>query len=197
MKKHENRTAEYLVFKEQFVVCWSGIKKQIENETYYSRVSIEMITEQVKLFYSTLDEVNIHYNNNSFIVTEYITLGINNNFKRYQLQKKIIHFYNNGNYKIASKLIFKPPLFNKKTLFHIYNSNLLLTKKLTNHVAINEQEKKDSLNLVASYLILKLNGFNDAEEKLRELKLFFKNNSEIGYHEYKEALRILRKIKYQ
>ncbi len=62
MESHKNRTSEYLVFKEQFVVCWSGRAKNVKQKKYFSRVSIEMITEQVKLFYSTLDEVDIHYN---------------------------------------------------------------------------------------------------------------------------------------
>lgn len=197
MKRHENRTSEYIVFKEQFVLCWSGIKKEIEGSTYYSRVSIEMVTEQVKLFYSDLDEVNIHYNENSFIITEYITLGIHNDLKRYPLEKRVIHFSNNGIYKIASELIFSPPLYDKKTLFHIYNSNTILLDKINKNSVLNKQEKIDFLNLPASYLILKLNGFEDAKQKLNSVKLHFKNHSEELYQEYKEVLRVLRKIKYQ
>jgi len=197
MKSHKNRTAEYIVFKEQFVLCWSGIKKEIGNSTYFSRVSIEMVTEQVKLFYSALDEVDIHYNENSFIITEYITLGIHNDLKRYPLEKRIIHFSNNGNYKIASELIFDPPLYDKKTLFHIYNSNTALLDKINKNSVLNEQDKIDILNLPASYLILKLNGFKDAKQKLNSIKWYFKKNSEELYQEYKEVLRVLRKIKYQ
>tara|TARA_B110000014_G_C20106422_1_gene581912 strand:- start:761 stop:1900 length:1140 start_codon:yes stop_codon:yes gene_type:complete len=197
MKNHKNRNSEYLVFKEQFVVCWSGREKIIHKQKYYSRVSIEMITEQVKLFYSTLDEVDIHYNENSFIITEYITLGIYNNFKRFPLEKKIIHFYNNGNYKIASELIFKPPLFDKKALFHVYNSNSILIDKIKRNSPLNEQEKTDISKLPETSLILTLNGFNDVYKELMGLKEFFKNSSEKLYQEYKEALRILRKIKYQ
>jgi len=197
IKSHENRTAEYIVFKEQFVLCWSGIKREIEGSTYYSRVSIEMITEQVKLFYSALDEVDIHYNENSFIITEYITLGIHNDLKRFPLEKRIIHFSDNGNYKIASELIFNPPLYDKKTLFHIYNSNTVLLDKINKDTLLNEQEKIDVLNLPASYLILKLNGFNDAKQKLNSANWYFKKHSEELYQEYKEVLRVLRKVKYQ
>ncbi len=197
MENHKNRTSEYLVFKEQFVVCWSGRVKNIAQKKYFSRVSIEMITEQVKLFYSTLDEVDIHYNESSFIITEYITLGIHNNLKRYPLEKKIIHFYNNGNYKIANEFVFNPPVYNKKTLYHIYNANNTLTKKIHNKNELSLQENKDTEMLPASYLILKLNGFTDAEEKIKELKSFFKNHSEKLYQEYKEVIRVLRKVKYQ
>ena len=49
----------YQVFKEQFVICWSGKIKVKKDQTYYSRVDIELVNEQVKLFYSALDEVQI------------------------------------------------------------------------------------------------------------------------------------------
>jgi hypothetical protein len=197
MRNHKNRTSQYYVFKEQFVVCWSGIKKQTKDNIFYSRVSIEMITEQVKLFYSTLDEVAIHNNENSFIITEYITLGIHDDFKRFPLEKKIIHFYNNGNYRIASEILFKPPLYNKKTLFHIYNSSTLLIEKIKGNIILNNQEKTDLLKLPATTLILKLNGFDDVDKNLKELKNYFKSHSQELYLEYKQVLRVLRKIKYQ
>lgn len=197
MDKHKNRDNHYKVFKEQFVVCWSGRKKATKEGDYYSRVDIEMVTEQVKLFYSSLDEVAIHFNENSFIITEYITLGINNNLKRYPLEKQIIHFSENGIYNIASELIFDPPQYNRKSLFHIYNSNNALVNKLQNSLSLSKNEKKDIFNLPASYLILKLNGFEEAKEKLFEIKPFIKKHSEELYQEYKEVMRVLRKIKYQ
>ena len=67
---------QYKVFKEQFVLCWAGKKEIINKEEFFSRVDIELINEQVRLFFSALDEVQISYNSNSFIITEYILLGI-------------------------------------------------------------------------------------------------------------------------
>ena len=196
-KKHKNRNSNYLVFKEQFVLCWSGIKKEVDDTIYYSRVTIEMVTEQVKIFYSSLDEVSIHYNENSFIIIEYITLGINNDLKRYPLEKRVLHFSDNGNYKIVSELLFTPPMFNKKILFHLYNSNNALIKKISGNILLSENEQLDVFNLPASYLILKLNGFDDAKQKLNSIKWYLKNHSDELYLEYKEVLRVLRKIKYQ
>ena len=57
-EKHLNRAPQYKVFKEQFVVCWSGRKKETTDGEFYSRVDIEMVTEQVKLFYSAKDTLN-------------------------------------------------------------------------------------------------------------------------------------------
>ena len=196
MNRHETSNPNYKVFKEQFVLCWSGIKKTINHETYYSRVDIEMVTEQVKLFYSSLDEVDIHYNTDSFIITEYISLGINNDIKRYPLEKKILHFSDNGNYKIVSEFIFNPPQFNKKTLHHLNNSNLALIQKINSKASLSEQDLNDVLNLSATSLILSLNGFIEAKENLTSVKLFLKNHSEKLYSEYKDVLRILRKVQY-
>lgn len=196
-EKHKKINSNYLVFKEQFVLCWSGIKKEVDDTIYYSRVTIEMVTEQVKIFYSSLDEVSIHYNENSFIITEYITLGINNDLKRYPLEKRVLHFSDNGNYKIVSELLFTPPKFDKKNLFHLYNSNNTLIKKIFRNILLSENEQLDVFNLPASYLILKLNGFDDSKQKLNSIKSYLKNHSDELYLEYKEVIRVLRKIKYQ
>jgi len=52
----------YKVFNEQFVLCWAGKKKKAGTKTFYSRVDIELVNEQVRLFYSALDEVKIEHN---------------------------------------------------------------------------------------------------------------------------------------
>ena len=88
-------------------------------------------------------------------------------------------------------------MYDKKTLFHIYNSNTVLLDKINKNTLLNEQEKIDVLNLPASYLVLNLNGFKDAKQKLDSIKWYFKKHSEELYQEYKEVIRILRKIKYQ
>jgi hypothetical protein len=64
--RHKDMSANYKVFKELFVVCWAGNKKIVHNEIYYSRVDIELINEQVKLFYSALDEVSIAFDEETF-----------------------------------------------------------------------------------------------------------------------------------
>ncbi|MGB0896006.1 MAG: ATP-binding protein [Flavobacteriaceae bacterium] len=196
MNRHADNNPNYKVFKEQFVLCWSGVKKTIKTETYYSRVDIEMVTEQVKLFYSSLDEVDIHYNDNSFIITEYISLGLHNDVKRYPLEKKVLHFSDNGNYKIISEFIFKPPQYDKKTLFHLNNSNNALIDKITQNSQLTQHDLKDIIKLPSICLILSLNGFTVAKEKLISIKGFLKAHSEDIYLEYKEVLRILRKVQY-
>ena len=75
--RHKDMETEYKVFKELFVVCWSGNKKRVRETIYLSRVDIELINEQIKLFYSAQDEVIISYTENTFTITEFIKLGLN------------------------------------------------------------------------------------------------------------------------
>jgi hypothetical protein len=42
------------------VICWAGTPK-IRDKTFLSRVDIELINEQIKLFYSDQDVVTITY----------------------------------------------------------------------------------------------------------------------------------------
>ncbi len=194
--RHSELEAHYKVFKEIFVLCWAGHTKQVKNTTYYSRVDIELINEQVKLFYSALDEVSIDFTNDYFKITEYVHLGLNNQFQYYPLEEVIINFKENGFYSMETQLIFEPPKFNKKTLFHIYNSNNALLKKLQKKIPLRTSEEKDVENLAETYLICYLNDFTEAKERLYEAKPFLKAIGGKTYQAFKESVRILRKVRY-
>lgn len=195
MKKRQDYNPNYIVFKEYFVLCWSGEKKQIKDETFYSRVDIELINEQVRLFFSTLDEVSITFSQDSFTIIEYLKLGLQNSYKYYPLEKTVINFNDNASYNIESTLIFNPPQFDKKVLHHIYNSNNSILEKLKKGQILNNNETKDLNNLPDTYLICYLNLFHEALDKLNEAKPYLKPLPEI-YRKYKDVLRILRKVKY-
>lgn len=194
--RHKNLKAHYKVFKEIFVVCWAGIPKRVKNNTFYSRVDIELINEQVRLFYSALDEITIVYDDDCFKIVEYVKLGLHSGFKYYPLEELTIIFNENGSYSIDSNLIFEPPQFNKKTLFHIYNTNNTLIDKLKKNIPLTPREAKDITNLPATYLLCYLNDFEEAKEKLEEAKPYIKDYNERVYSSYKEAMRILRKVNY-
>jgi hypothetical protein len=195
-EKHKDLPSFYHVFKEQFVVCWAGTIKKVKDESYYSRVDIELINEQVRLFYSNLDEVSISYNEHEFRIIEYVHLGLNNRYKYYPLEEVIITFNENGSYQMDTVLIFNPPQFNKRTLYHIYNANNAIIEKLKKEIPLNGSEQKDLKNLPATYLVCFLNDFTEAKNKLYEAKPFLKNQEDAVYASYKETVRILRKMKY-
>jgi len=194
--EHQNLESHYQVFKEQFIVCWAGIKQKKRDKTFYSRVDIELINEQVKLFYSALDQVEITYNEDVFTIVEYVPLGLQNKYKYYPLEKVTITFQPNGMYLIDTNLIFEAPQFDKKTLHHIYNTNNVILEKLRKNIPITENEDHDLRNLPATYMICFLNGFHEAREKLDRARSLLKKYDRDIYELYKATIRILRKIKY-
>ncbi|NNL16180.1 MAG: ATP-binding protein [Flavobacteriaceae bacterium] len=196
MNKRKDFDPQYKVFKEYFVVCWAGQKKVVKDETFFSRVDIELINEEVRLFYSTLDEVSITYDNDSFKIVEYVNLGLHNSSHYYRLEETMIYFEDNANYNIKTKLLFEPPRFDKKVLFHVYNTNNAILDKMKKGIELRKNEQVDLKNLPETYLICYLNGFDDAMEKLIEARPFLKKSGEAVYNNFKESTRILRKVKY-
>lgn len=196
MTKRRDYHPSYKVFKEYFVVCWAGKIKKTRNEIFYSRVDIELINEQVKLFYSDLDEVSISIDNDHFKIIEYVNLGLQNKFHYYPLEEVIITFRENAGYEMESKLLFEPPQYDKKILHHIYNSNNALLTKLKKGGSLTEDEQEDLENLPAAHLICYFNGFENAMEKLENSKDHLRLQSNKAYLSFKESVRILRKVKY-
>lgn len=189
---------QYKVFNEQFVLCWAGKKSIIKGEAFFSRVDIELINEQVRLFFSALDEVQISYNSHSFIITEYILLGIDKEEIHYPLEKTIIHFKDNGKHGIVNELLFKPPVFDQAIIKHIYNNNNAIVKKIVADRALSVTEYEDVVRLPTNYLICYLHGYLDAPEHLQKAKEYIKKMPDkTTYIKYKEAMRVLRKVKYQ
>lgn len=193
--RHKDMAPKYKVFKELFVICWAGVAKKTRDITYLSRVDIELINEQIKLFYSAQDVVTITFDEDSFTILEYVPLGLNDKTSYYPLEKLTIHFFDNGYYKIDREILFQPPEYNKKMLFHIYNSNIALLHKLQKGIQLSGRELNDLENLPSTFMICYLNGFDDAKQKLIDAKILLKPFPQV-YLSFKESLRILRKMKY-
>lgn len=188
---------QYKVFKEQFVLCWAGRKTILNNEEFFSRVDIELINEQVRLFFSALDEVQISYNSNSFIVTEYILLGIDKQENHYPLEKTIIHFKDNGKHDIVKEFLFIPPKFDVSVVNHVYNNSNGIISKIEKNESLSVTEHEDVMRLPTNYLICYLHGYLDAPKQLRKAKEYIKTIADkTTYIKFKEAMRVLRKVKY-
>jgi hypothetical protein len=188
---------QYKVFNEQFVLCWAGEKKIINGEEFFTRVDIELINEQVQLFFSSLDDVQIKYNKKSFIITEYILLGINKNETRYPLEKTIINFKENGQHDIVKEFLFEPPKFDQTRINHIYEKNNAIVSKIVKNQKLSVTEHEDVLRMPTNYLICYFNGFLDAPNQLQKAKEYIKNiEDKTSYIKFKEAMRVFRKVKY-
>jgi len=188
---------QYKVFNEQFVLCWAGEKKIIQDQEFFSRVDIELINEQVRLFFSALDEVQISYNQHSFIITEYILLGIDKEETHYPLEKTIINFKNNGKHHIVREFLFQPPKYNANIINQIYANCNTIVSKITSDTPLSVTEHKDVFRLPSNYLLCYLNGFLDAPDLLKKAKNYIKNlQDKTTYVNYKEVMRVIRKVKY-
>ena len=194
--RHAYLSSYYKVFQEQFVVCWAGHQKKVKDKVYFSRVDIELINEQVKLFYSALDEISIEINDSSFSIMEYVQLGLSDELKYFPLEKLVITFSENGSYQIQSELVFNPPLYDKKTLHHIFNANNALLQKLDKGIPLKASELSDLNHLPSTYLICYLNGFEEAKDQLEMARPLLKKFNNGLYQSLKESSRILRKVRY-
>ncbi|GEP49942.1 ATPase AAA [Flavobacterium noncentrifugens] len=193
--KHKDISPKYKVFKELFVICWAGVQKKVRDKTFLSRVDISLINEQIKLFYSAQDDVTITFDDDTFTILEFVPLGLNDKTSYYPLEKQTIRFFENGYYKIEREMLFEPPEYNRKMLYHIYNSNLALIDKLHKGFELSERENRDLQNLPSTFMICYLNGFDDAKQKLADAKPLLKPFPSV-YLAFKEAMRVLRKMKY-
>lgn len=194
--ENQNFKPSYKVFREYFVLCWAGKKKVVKGVNYYSRVNIQLVNEQVKLFYSHYDEVEIEIGEDYFKILEYVQFGIENKWRYYPLEKVRIDFLPNMTYQINSEVVFEPPKFDKKSLFHFYNVNNTLLEKMKKGQKLNQVEQLDLLNLPSLYLISHFNNFEGALEKLEEARPLLKENAPEAYERWKDNMRILRKLKY-
>ena len=197
MNRHDEMLKpSYRVFKESFVLCWAGLEKKEKENSYYSRVDVELINEHVKLFYSAHDEVEIEMDAHSFSLIEYVRLGFHNAYKYYPLERVSFLFDNKGSYQIDSAFLFTPPKYEKKLLHHIYNANNALGEKLLKNTSLTKNDREDVGNLAPTYMLCHLNGFEEALNKLNKLTAVIKQHSDHAYQVLKDTRRILRKIKY-
>lgn len=194
-RREQGLDAFYKVFKEQFVICWSGKLKRHKGKEYYSRVDIEMVNEQVRLFYSALDEVQITYNDDSFSILEFVELGLGERQAYHPLERQTFNFYPNGTYQLESKILFNPPFYERRSLHHIYNINLSLLQKISKGQELSAQALIDLRNLPETMLICYFNNVGEPIEKMNAAKSELKKFPDT-YKAYKESLRILRKVKY-
>jgi len=197
MNRHVELESSYTVFHEQFVLCWAGQKHRINNQLYYSRVDIELINENNRIFYSTMDYVQIVQNAHSFICTEYVLLGIGETQQLYPLEKKIMHFKNNGHYKLVTEFLFEPPQYRGAVLLDIFKQNNYLIAQLKQQLPLTVKEENALQELPTKYMICVLNNMPDALPYLEASQPYLKALDDMtAYGNFKEVMRVLRKVKY-
>ncbi len=198
MQKHtKEHHPQYKVFQEHFILCWAGKIKKFEDETFYTRVDIELINEQTQLFYSDRDEVKIHVNHDSFIITEYVSLGISKTKNYYPLEKKVLHFKENGSYQIHTEVVFEPPKYSQESIDELLeNSNAILKKILNTSNSNNHAVATQLTALLHNYLVCHLYGMEEALHQIAKIKIIIQSmKNKRLYTKYKKVNRIIRKVK--
>ena len=95
-----------------------------------------------------------------------------------------------------SELVFEPPRYETKDLFHVYNTNNTLLQLIKQKITLSARQLSDLKQLPDTYLICYLNGFEGAKDKMELAKQLLKIVDEGIYRDLKQALRILRKVHY-
>ncbi len=190
--------ANYKVFKEQFIICWSGKNIKVRGVPFYSRVDIEFINEHIKLYYSELDVVTLFYDEGSFVLTEYLNLGLNDKTSYYPFEEVRLLFYDNGSYEIRNTMLFEPPKYNQNILEHIYRNSQKIIQKILNDEKLSPKEERILSKLSYNMMLCYLNGFSSAREDLISVKDFLKIHQDKElFTAFKQVMRILRKLKYE
>lgn len=196
--KNPDLTKHYHVFQEYYTVCWSGVEKYKKGKTYLSRVDIELINEDLKLFYSALDEVEIHIIENEFIIIEYIRLGYKKYWQYLPFGIQKITFHDNMSYSLSSEIVFEAPKVEQKLLTQLFHDSKILLEKLSHNLPCDDEENESLNTLCYSLLLCYLNGCDSALELLISYKAILKNHKNANlYTSFKEVMRILRKLKYE
>ncbi len=117
---------KYLIFKEQFVVCWSGWK----GTSFHTEVDVQIMNEGVRLFFSANQDVKIEITEDEFKIDEYVFLGYEGNYVHVPYESTSIYFGDNGTYSITKKNVFSPPLFPKDQIESLYQKCKLEEKRI-------------------------------------------------------------------
>ena len=93
--------------------------------------------------------------------------------------------------------LFNPPKYDEVIIKHIYKNCNSVISKIESQKSLSVLEHEDVFRLPTNYLLCYLNGFLDSPNQLRKAKDYIKNiEDKTTYIKYKEAMRVVRKVKY-
>lgn len=164
---HSDYKPQYLVFKDQFVICWAGYRGHYGETPILQEVDIRIINEGVKLFFSAIQFVDVKITESDLNIIEYKVLGFDDNYSLYPYEETILVFHDNGKYEIKTNFLFKPPKFDTAIIKNLYAR----TKAFENRIIWGEKiefEKEIGFyeGIANYYLICYFNGISEAKNDL-------------------------------
>lgn len=158
---------QYIVFKDQFVVCWAGYRTDFGEKQILSEVDIRIVNEGTRIFYSAVQWVDVIITDSEFVITEYVNLGFDDNYKLYPFEKTSFCFGDNGQYIIKTEVIFEPPKFDKGEIQKLYGRAKELENKIKMGLPIGTGKDYSFAEGLANYfLICHFNGIKEAKNDL-------------------------------
>jgi hypothetical protein len=148
----------YTVFKEQFVVCWSGYK----GNDFYSEVDMQIINEGVRLFYSANTEVKIDVTENEFKIDEYVYLGFGRQSEYFPFESTTITFNDNGTYSINKRHIFEPPKYSKGEIEELYKKAKAAEKRILSN-GLDDADWTITEGIAMDFFLCYINGISEAK----------------------------------
>lgn len=181
----ETYNPTYLVFKDQFVVCWAGYPME---DGFFSEVDIQIINEGTRLFFSAIKEVKLTITDEEINITEFQCLGFGDRFDNYEVYSNTIHFTDNGTYKIDKKFVFSPPKFQAEEIVQLYKRAKQFEYKYKSGEKIETKEWEFGEGLANYYFICHLNGIKEARQDFIDSMQYLDGAASLWHRECKEIL---------
>jgi len=182
---------QYLIFKDQFILCWAGCRNKIKGEPLLSEVDIRIVNEGTRIFYSANQYVDIDITDSEFNITEYVVLGFDGNHKLYPLERINLNFGDNGYYYLKTDITFNPPEFDTDKIANLYERSKIVESRLKDGLPVSSVENGLSVkDLPGYFLICYFNGIDEAKSDL--LNSYDYLGGEAAKNQF-ECMRILEK----
>ncbi len=186
---HPAYQPDYIVFLDQFVLCWSAWRDKYGKRDYYSEINIHLVNENKKIFISAVRFADILITKNKFKIIELVPLGYGSNFDLYPLEETSINFQSNGTYTITTRIIFRFPTFPEEEIKELYRKTKILSKKYQKKILVKEDMNFQE-GIAEYYLLCFLNGIKSAKTDLIESKNYLDGSASEWQS---ECIRILEK----
>lgn len=150
---------QYYVFKEQFVICFSGYGLYPN----FSEVDVRIINEEVRLFFSAIKDVQIEISDNEFKILQFQSLGFDDKINDYPHEITTISFYENGTYYVQKNFVFEPPIFEATEIQELYNRSKALERKILAKEKLTQSESEFWEGIANYFFICYFNGIEAAK----------------------------------
>jgi len=159
----ESYNPQHIVFNDHYVLCYSGWKENDNYRTLWSEVNVEVINENVSLFYSALTNVEILTTTSSFKIVEQVFLFFNGNRHFLPFKETEVYFHPNGRYEIRKSFVFQVPKVDQESIAKMLENYKTVHNKLMIHEKLSEHESIHLEVYCYELVVCMLNGNREAQ----------------------------------